>query len=128
MFQAWLCSTESKDLAYPASLSFTLPPLLNKHLWVSSHITSKTKFLPLGSDSEVRKALLRQAQGAKAHREPVVGVLLEGRVGPSEDTPVMDLKEELAFRSRHRKGSAWRGLGIRGHSVCGGRKLASWEI
>lgn len=51
-----------------------------------------------------------------------------GERRPSEDTIVMDLKEELAFRSRHRKGSAWRGLGIRRHSVCGGRKLASWEI
>lgn len=49
MFQVWLCSTQSTQLAYPASLSFTLPCLLNKCLWGSSHITSKTKFLPLGS-------------------------------------------------------------------------------
>lgn len=35
------------------------------------------------------------------------GVLLEDGGGrPSEDTPAMDLKEELALRSRPRKGSA----------------------
>lgn len=48
-----------------------------------------------------------QAQGAKAHRKAVVGFFWRtGGRRPSEDTPAMDLKEELALRSRHRKGSA----------------------